>query len=127
MTTQEKIQFNSKCAAFLGAIPEQWYPPNKDTGRSGIHWVFPHNTWYPDNVRQHSDDLMKFNSDWNWIMEIYKKINSVRITAPMNGIQDSIVPYIEHRRPVIKSIINSNKEEFVVAVNSFIDWYNQNK
>lgn len=122
MTTQEKIQFNSKCAAFLGAIPEQWYPPNKDTGRSGIHWVFPHNTWYPDNVRQHSDDLMKFHSDWNWIAHLLENIFRTKNPKSNSDTTHSTIIY-----DIKMNLARLNKEFLISSIGYFIDWYNQNK
>lgn len=59
-------------ALMLGAIIENWYPPNKDTKTSGIHLSFPTTLinsnikWYPDNKRYHADSLLKFSTDANW-------------------------------------------------------------
>jgi len=63
MTTQDK---NIAIAEMLGAVKENWYPPNKLAGTTGDYYVFPAKTWYPDNVRQHRDNALKFDSDANW-------------------------------------------------------------
>jgi len=88
MSTSEK---NIAIAEMLGAIIENWYPPNKDNGTSGNYLVFPNSLyeyvddkgekkqhrWYPDNKRQHCDSLLKFDSDANWQYEAIEFIEQL--------------------------------------------------
>lgn len=75
-------QKNIAIAEMLGAVKENWYPPNKDNETTGDYYIFPHTLyeyieegktkqyrWYPDNVRQHGDSKLKFHSDANWQYE----------------------------------------------------------
>lgn len=71
MTIQNK---NVAIAEMLGAVKENWYPPNKDTESTGDYYVFPAKTWYPDNKRHHGDYGLKFHSDANWQLEALKFI-----------------------------------------------------
>ena len=71
-------------------------------------------------------DYCEFHSDWNWIHLVIEKINNTRITVKMNGIKDSITPYINARRPIIKGLLDNKKEAVVQAINQFLIWYNDN-
>ena len=128
MTQEEILDYNKRCAEFLGA---------KNLGKLGYsdsdyyeHELFETTVWsnqYQEwvDVNNMSLYVMKFPSDWNWIMEVYVKINESKITTHMNGISDSITPYIEKKRPIVKAIIDSKKEEAVEAINQFLIWYNE--
>jgi hypothetical protein len=63
MTTKDK---NIAIAEMLGAVKENWYPPNKDNQSTGNYYIFPAKTWYPSNVRHHGDYQLKFDTDAEW-------------------------------------------------------------
>ncbi len=130
MSPQEIIEYNKKCAEFLEAecilkSKDSIYQFNfeidvkESYDEGGYNGTFGETCWCLSE--------MKFNSDWNWIHEVIEKINQSKITAPMNGIPDSIMPYIELRRPIIKGLINNNKEEVIQAINQFLIWYEDEK
>jgi hypothetical protein len=68
VTIQQK---NVAIAEMLGAVKENWYPPNEQYGTTGDYYAFPQGqkSWYPDNVRHHGDYALKFHSDANWQFE----------------------------------------------------------
>jgi hypothetical protein len=132
MTAKEILEYNILCAEFLG-----W---KKTTEQFKINWVGCqtkerlerlNEEYIPileknGNVIFSDFSVIDFYSDWNRIMEVYTKINNSKITAPMNGIPDSIMPYIEKRRPIVKAIVDSKKESVIQAINQFLIWYNKN-
>jgi hypothetical protein len=75
---------NVAVSEMLGAVQEQWYPPNKDTQSSGLYLAFPTSMfeyvddngnkqqykWYPNNTRYHNDKALKFDTDANWQNEV---------------------------------------------------------
>ncbi len=76
MTTDQK---NIAIAEMLGAVQEQWYPPNKDNKTTGVHLAFKANGWYPDNQRYHADCHLKFHSDANWQFEAIQWVENIRL------------------------------------------------
>jgi hypothetical protein len=132
MTAKEILEYNILCAEFL-----EW---KKTTEQFKIDWVGCqtkerlerlNEEYIPileknGNVIFSDFSVIDFYSDWNRIMEVYTKINNSKITAPMNGIPDSIMPYIEKRRPIVKAIVDSKKESVIQAINQFLIWYNKN-
>lgn len=71
MTNRDK---NIAIALMLGAVVENWYPANKDNDTTGNYYIFPERTWYPNNTRQHGDYGLRFDSDYNWMLEALKFI-----------------------------------------------------
>jgi hypothetical protein len=67
-----------------------------------------------------------YHSDWNWLMEVCKKINETKLLLPMNGIEDSIMPWINAKRPVVKGLINMDIMETWSSVVEYIKWYKKN-
>jgi hypothetical protein len=74
------LEGNKLIAEFMGAVPEQWYPESKMYDLSGIHYAYPTSGIYPDNVRHHSDQLLKYDSDWSWLMPVVEKIARIGLT-----------------------------------------------
>ena len=69
MTQEEILEYNKRCAELLGAehyIPKAWYyfPQYRE------HYYFK-NRYYPNRF---TIKMMKFHSDWNWIMEVVDNI-----------------------------------------------------
>jgi hypothetical protein len=115
MNKNEQLEYNQLCAKLLGATPEQWYSPNKDNRISGVHWSFPFGNWYPNNQRYHPENGLNFHSDWNWIMEIISKIES---------IEDSryYVSLLEQECSIIDKVATSNEvNPFMIEPVSFSD------
>lgn len=72
---------------------------------------------------------LKYDSDWNWIMEVYNKIKhkDTVIVLPMNGIAESITPFINESGKVTRALIKGQKEAVVQAIWEFLNWYKENK
>ena len=65
-------EYNKMCAEFLGGteyIPKPWYY----FPRYQRHWFFP-NRLEPNRF---TSKMLKFHTDWNWIMEVVEKIESL--------------------------------------------------
>mgnify|MGYP003435656257 FL=1 len=82
MTTQEK---NIEIAKMLGAVREEWYPSNKDTGSTGIYFAMPQKQYFPNGERYCGDTFLKFDTDANWQFEaidwVEKQGYSVHISS----------------------------------------------
>jgi hypothetical protein len=94
-------EYNKMCAKFLG-------------------WEFQHGYYNPDHLHEYSfkttEDL-KFNSDWNWIMEVVDKIK----TLPYEEVESQKYDDLSHL------FITSSKKRVVNLIWHFLNWYKENK
>lgn len=68
-------------------------------------------------------DVLKFDTDWNWLMEAVEKIESIKGTQIfINGISCEIM----FREKVISKHFNTKIEAVNKAVIEFINWHNDN-
>lgn len=122
-------KYNKLCAEFMGLVEAKPYKTAYTTDNSThlrpsflelVHSEMESPSWYV---------YPKFDSDWNWIMEVIKKIgdNKTFLPLPMGGIQDSIVPYLNEVRPITQELVYANKEGVVQAIWEFLNWYNKQK
>ncbi len=94
------VQNNVAVAEMLGAKQEQWYPENKLEGTSGVYLVFPttlykdaegnKHMWYPDNVKYHSETLLKFHTDANWQHEALEFVANLGFTYTVTNLSCSL-------------------------------------
>lgn len=110
--TQEELEYNKRCAEFLGLTLDDGFGSKKNQYFKKI-----------DNDKSVIYNNVLFHSDWNWIHEVIGKIKTSIITTPRNGISDSITPYLDAVRPITKGLIDNNKEKVVQAINQFLIWY----
>lgn len=137
--TQEWIdQFNKKCAEFMNyelITPDKRKHPDE----------WKHSYWeHKDKANVHTskkvlgrDGYLSFHSDWNRIMEVVEKIQTLnklggivliqqgrcKITSRMagdNSIYADVSLYFEKG-------VKGQKEAVVQAIDQFIDWYNKQK
>lgn len=137
MTQQEVLEYNKRCAEFLGYI--NLTPDDKDFDfYEKLEGVLG---------KMLEPKSMKFHSDWNWIMEVVEAIEKVNFTQVPEFSCFTVV--IKDKRCIIKqhsqfalafeklsdSFHNSNspfvirdskKEAVVQAINQFLIWYNEN-
>lgn len=141
--TQEWItQYNKKCAEFL--FPE--LVDIDDTGIWGINICLIKNkqTKY-EILNNHDSNIfisieLKFHSDWNWIMEVIDKIESIKgltletcnnwigeFTIVIRYSSYSSTHYYSIKKPRISEgqDFRSKKEAVIQAIDQFIDWYNK--
>ena len=124
MTKQEIIEYNKRCAEFLGAelyIPKPWYYFPK----YNEHYYFK--SRYEPN--RFTLKMMKFHSDWNWIMEVVEAIEKLKylvyiqsnfcLIQEIGSKENNFEPYI-----VASKYGNTKKEAVVQAINQFLIWYN---
>jgi hypothetical protein len=74
------------------------------------------------NMHSYSYNLLKFDSDWNWIMEVVEAINMI----PNHKNPSDTT--LQTKRIDVKILLGSaNKKAVVEEINQFLIWYNQNK
>lgn len=109
---------NKLIAEFLG-FKEQKDPTERWFGR----FFIPAKGWYKENE-------LAFNHDWNWLMEVVEKIESLehcQITIIKNWCR------IEHAKYNSRIDSRDYSEDFTKieavynACVTFIEWYNENK
>lgn len=116
MTQEEILGYNKRCAEFLGAEPIS--PKTKYSYFDfGEDW----NTDFPFLFQQtvHSN-MLKFHSDWNWIMDVVEAIENKVAWVNIKGCAVDI-------STIANTSASSKKEAVVEAINKFLIWYNENK
>jgi len=125
MTQEEILDYNDRCAIFLGG---QFIRNEKLTYEPRGRW---HIKQFP-NAQQDYD--LKFDSDWNWIMEIKNKIISLKEVDEFNVSYDSVAKgtYVNilsaHKNTfenIYTNVCETEKEAVVKANNQFLIWYNK--
>lgn len=132
--TQEWIeQYNRKCAEFMGyelitpemrKNPEKWntsYWEHKD--KDNIHTALK---------VLGSHGYLSYHSDWNWIMKVVEKIESLeniyfQIEEKSCYVYDISKFSYERMDSFIQQDANTKKEAVIRAIDQFIDWYNKQK
>ena len=67
--------------------------------------------------------IKNYNSDWNWLMEVVEKIESIKGTQIfINGISCEII----FKGEIISKHFNTKIEAVYNACVNFIKWYNEN-
>ena len=120
MTQEETLNFNKRCAEFLGAIyseqAEAWGFGNaKNIGSKMFHGVMYHNVIQAERFEKE----LKFHSDWNWIMEMVEAIEK-KVWVNIKGCAVDISTIANLNAP-------TKKEAVVEAINQFLIWFEQNK
>lgn len=107
---------NKLIVEFLGLINEPYYLPQHKT----IEFKYgEYIEWEHFNANE-----LKFHSDWNWLMEVVEKIESIKGTQIfINGISCEIM----FKGRVISKHFNTKIEAVYNACVEFIKWYNENK
>ena len=72
----------------------------------------------------HDKDL-KFNSDWNWLMEVVEKIESIDNKAK-EDFRTKLLHYQRNNKTLFNLSILEGKEYVYNACIEFIKWYNEN-
>jgi hypothetical protein len=112
------IEYNKKCAEFLGGVYERY---EKLSFEPKGRWFIKQ---FPDALQDHN---LKFHSDWNWIMEVVKKIWVISEEIDGNYQKDS--EYYDHFYALNfhKMYLFTPKEVVLESINDFLNWYNINK
>lgn len=98
MTQQEILEYNKRCAEFMYPYAKAEYESGEISVEDGIYkkglWVFGHY------------NLMRYHSDWDWIMEVLSRIISL--------------PLVEETYNFHHLKLSTSKEEVVRAINEFL-------
>mgnify|MGYP000858116377 CR=1 len=111
MNNQEILEYNKRCAEFLG-----WKIVD------GIITWIPEENEFQHEVGYSAKGFLKFHSDWNWIMEIVEAINKTQ-----NSKQGGDTTHSTLKREVQALLGKAAKEAVVQAINQFLIWYNEQK
>lgn len=124
MTLTEKQEYNKRCAEFLGykIIVDDLYDgaitvQEGCNNPSFLHDRMPDERWcvYP-----------RFDSDWNWIMEVVEKIEKLDYWVCIQNTYVGIGKRNDEQ-PVIgysySSLTITKKEAIVSTIDKFLIWY----
>lgn len=137
MEKNQIIENNKLIAQFMGYT---YFPYNmegvadpgwKTTKETSSVSKFNNSIFVRDSEKRHylcrNHHQLSYHTDWNWLMKVAIKIDDTKLLLPMNGIEDSIMPYIKARSPIIKGLIKMDIMKTWEGVVGFIKWYNENK
>ena len=128
MTQEEILQYNKRCAEFLGwkkcltnEFDNYGYCQTVDGYESPFKNIVanPQILEYNYSESQHSISDLQFHSDWNWIMEVVEAIEK-KSWVNIKGCAVDISTIANLNAP-------TKKEAVVDAINQFLIWYEQNK
>lgn len=94
-------EYNIACALFTDWVLDDSFPDKGRVYRKGL------------NIEL--DITLKFHEDWNWIMEVIKKI--LKYCSENDCLE-------EHYYPITDAIPDT--EATVQAIWEFLNWYNEN-
>ena len=105
MTQEEILQYNKRCALFLGMNNDAFLLAKQIEKNTGLCHL-------------------RFHSDWNWIMEVVEAIEKIFHIqgVEINGKWCCIKTNTFHEYRGV-----NKKEAVVEAINQFLIWYEQNK
>jgi len=94
-------------------------------GYSQPHPEYPQSTyWYKQGKPPIT--ILRFDTDWNWLMEVVDKINNYNNIFSIN--ENKVIITNNEKNEVILIVISGSMKEAVYnACIQFIQWYNQNK
>ena len=136
MTQKETLQYNKRCAKFLGAeiqdVLERIYIDKMKDDELLFHNISVTLQTYEwngtTNIHYIPFDMLSFHSDWNWIMEVKNHI--IGLGYCWFQFPDTI-QINENFTISSKSICKvrfdklQEKEAVVEAINQFLIWYEQ--
>lgn len=110
MKDYNEQEFNRMCAEFLG-----W-----DQSEDGRYWketATESSNWYLDEL--------KFHSDWNWIMDVINKIDTI---GQSGWMKNHAVIFVDGKPISLVSIEQfKRKKSTIKAIWEFLNWYNEQK
>lgn len=112
MTKEQILEFNKKCAQFIGA---KHYNDDPE--------IFPEGYWLLDDLPYYLTQ-MEFHFDWDWIMEIKKAIIANGFVFKVT--EDYITIKIADQVGIVVVCVEFNRDEksaMVTAIDKFFTWY----
>ena len=124
MTQEEILQYNKRCADFMGLKISIKLEDGYDCG-----------TWYKptDNENEYLLCPVMYHSDWNWIMEVVEAIeNKLNDSFNVDIVNKNQCEIVRNGEEFIcgagfNTINHYKKEAVVEAINQFLIWHEQNK
>jgi hypothetical protein len=108
---------NKLLAEFMGC-----YQNNE--GFWGFENTPNHKTWNNDRFL----DCTKYDTDWNWLMEVVEKIESLGYDVFINTCVCRITDVGQNMFEDIECFVNNNKRQATYnACVEFVEWYNNQK
>lgn len=71
----------------------------------------------------------KFDTDWNWLMSVVEKIESLGYTVTIAGVMCKVTKVLDIENSIVSYVLGdkSRKLELVyITIVDFIKWYNEN-
>lgn len=119
MNKEQILEYNKKCAEFLGYsyddMSETYETPH-------LKLVEPQAFGDEQFSCKLKDYELDFHKDWNWIMEVVEAINKTK-----NPKQGGDTTHSTLKREVQTLLGKVAKESAVQAINQFLTWYSANK
>jgi|694.fasta_scaffold00478_85 hypothetical protein len=140
MNKEEIIEFNKRCAEFLKDMKYiRAYPESSNLMYKIDTSLFktPFSKELTSKINHFESgevilrymillEDLKFHSDWNWIMEVYLKINRfIQIKSIENFILGTETNDVHLAMWEAFEDTDNNKEKLVHAINQFLIWYGQ--
>lgn len=142
MKEQEILEYNKRCAEFMGLKRGWWNYQEKPLTEDKKQWLdIDGKTFLGTSV--YCDKDLQFHSDWNWIMEVVEKIevNFPKYTleweyddreefseeGKYKAYWFTLMPKDEICKELSDLRSQSRKEAVIQAINKFLIWYNKNK
>lgn len=93
--------------------------------------------FFPELDYSREPDELLFHTDWNWIMKVVEKIESLGYVVNIMGKPNSAICMIRELKPTlpiahyfygaigVEDTAQNKKEAVYKAIDTFIDWYNE--
>ncbi len=118
MIQQEILDYNKRCAEFLGWDESEFSRTNSP------EYIVPNILRDNIIVRSCTPENLKFHCDWNWIMEV---VEAIVEKVGFKTVDECSEEEWYATLGVTRLAITSKKEAVVKAINQFLTWYNKQK
>lgn len=113
----KNLESNELIVDFMGIRPVM-YSPDSYGWSDQPYYSIHENT--PEKVMRGIISYVKYDSDWNWLMEVVEKC----LSSPEIGESRD---WDHHYASIHDGVWGLSKENTYTAVVEFIKWYNKNK
>ncbi len=126
-----KEEYNKICAEFMKIQYSELHKGELTTSQSESEWMCTYANLQYEDARDDFPflkpmDYLKFDSDWNWIMEVVEKIESIYAVSIIGSHTMTHVCSIflgNNESKIGRG--NSKREAVIRAIWEFLNWYNQ--
>ena len=109
MKQEEILEYNKKCAEFLGETKQPYEFSQFGRINTKGDWV---DTFF--------DNQLKFHSDWNWIMEV---VETIKQEIGIKSVDECTEEEWYITTNFTRLPITSSKEAVVQTINQFLIWH----